>query len=195
MLIHGHAPEIQTHADERMLDALSRHRCVGCGACCRWPGQVYLYSDDIDRLSNTLGIDRATFLTRYCTILHWPWAGSEQFRIALARKPSGECMFLEGAVCTVHKFKPLMCKAGPAAWPFINNARAFWFYVKNSPSFQHPAGTMSLVEANEAYLDTRKEESIVGSVHSLSSLAGTLGLAEAVLQRLPLVQFKGEEGV
>jgi hypothetical protein len=138
-------------------------------------------------------MDRTEFLMGYCVIVYWPWAGSVQFRVALARKASGECVFLEKALCTVHAFKPLMCKAGPAAWPWIKSSKAFWFYVMQSPSFSHPPGTMPLAEANGWFMATREGEVTVGAANSVDSLAQIFGFPSAVFHALPLIEFKEEE--
>src|SRR5712692_258245 len=144
----GNSSEIEAHADDRILEALSRHRCVGCGECCRWPGQVILYAEDIKRIAKELHLAEEDFLIRCCVVVWWKEGDCDQFRIALARKEGGsECIFLNGALCTIHEFKPLKCKAGPCGWSWIGNPRYFWYYVRRSPSFYHPKGTLPRAEA------------------------------------------------
>src|ERR1700733_11826239 len=100
---------IENYADGNMLEALSHHKCIGCGSCCRWPSQVFLYADDIKRIASELKMTDAGFLVRWCVVVHWKWQDCEQFRIALARKEFGnECVFLKGTLCGIHQFKPLI---------------------------------------------------------------------------------------
>jgi Fe-S-cluster containining protein len=195
MIENGPKPGIEAHANVEMLEALSRHACEGCGGCCRWRGHVYIYASDIKRIATELQMSEAEFLLGYCKIVYWPWAGSRQFRVALTRNAAGECVFLKNLRCTIHAFKPLMCKAGPAAWPWINNSKAFWFYVQRSPSFLHPLGTMPMAEANCWFTATRDAEAEVGVAKSVMDLACILRIPESVLQCLPLMEFKEEEEI
>lgn len=186
----GDSLEIETHASSRMLDTLSRHRCLGCGECCRWHGYVFLYRDDIESLARKLSASEEEFLMRRCIVLRWEWDGAPQFRIALARTElTDECTFLSGSACTIHEVKPLLCKAGPAAWPWIRDERSFWFYAKTSPSFHHPSGTLPRSEANSWFVKTRRAEEVASDATSLSSLAMICGVSEAILERMAVVEF------
>ncbi len=186
--------EIEAHADEHMLETLSLHQCTGCGACCRWSGQVLLYPDDIRRIASRLFLSAEDFLVRQCVIVRWKWEKCEQFRIALARKTvREECVFLNGTLCSIHDFKPMMCKAGPAAWPWISNPNYFWYYVRNSPSFSHPIGTMSRGDANTWFLATRTACAVARNATSLQTLAELHQVSEETLRRLPLIDFEERE--
>jgi Fe-S-cluster containining protein len=123
----------------------------------------------------------------------WEWNASKHFRISLARKlRSDECLFLDGALCQIHESKPLLCKAGPAAWAWMWNPENFWFYVRESPSFGHDMGTFSLVEANHWFMSTWAAEKAVRSATSLAALAEVAQVPESVLQRLTLIEFRKE---
>jgi hypothetical protein len=112
----------------------------------------------------------------------------------LARKEvADECTFLSGSICTIHEFKPLLCKAGPAAWPWIRDERSFWFYAGISPSFRHPSGTFPRSEANSWFVKTRRAEEVASNATSLPSLATICGVPEAVLERMTVVEFTSSE--
>src|SRR5437016_11573761 len=118
---------IEQTASSAMLEALSRHGCTGCGACCRWPGQVYLYGDDLRRIAQQLNVTVEDFLMRWCVVVQWKARAGDQFRIGIARDDNDRCVFLRGSLCGIHGYKPLACKAGPAGWPWIANPESFWY--------------------------------------------------------------------
>jgi uncharacterized protein len=189
----GNSLDIEANADARTLETLSRHRCTGCGECCRWPGWVPLYADDVGRLSRELGLTPEPFLIRNCVVMWWKWDDHPQFRIALAHKSgSNECVLLNGRSCSVHEFKPLKCKAGPADWYWINNPRSFSYYVRMSPSFRHPPGTLGLDEANQLFKATLEAERDACKASSLAALAAGIHVSEKFVKRLQLIEFKEE---
>jgi uncharacterized protein len=189
----GSKISISAFADDQMLSALSRHECVGCGGCCRWPGQVVLYRPDIDRISNSLNLTKERFLREWCAVVWWKWEDCQQFRIALRRRTTGnECVFVDGNRCTIHSVKPLLCKAGPAAWVWIREPEYFWFFVDNSPSFNHLEGTFAVSEANHWFEKTRLAEGLASTAHSIDDLAELSGVLKQVLEQLPLIHFTEE---
>jgi Fe-S-cluster containining protein len=183
--------ELEEFADSRVLQALSGHSCIGCGACCRWGGRVFLYADDIKRLAMKLCLTEEEFLLTRCVALRWLSPAGDQFRIALSWKgQTPECTFLEGARCGIHSFKPLLCKAGPAGWPWISNEKYFWFYERRSPSFRHEPGALVLSEANMWFVATRQAETIARQGSSLSALATAAGISASVISRLEVIEFQ-----
>lgn len=180
---------LEQMASGEMLAVLSRHGCTGCGTCCRWPGQVYLYREDIVRLARRQGMPLEDFLVRYSVIVKWKTIEGEHFRIGVARSSDGSCVFLHGSSCSIHKDKPLACKAGPAGWPWIANQDSFWYYVNHSPSFQHREGTLSLAEASQWFCATRNAEASACQAMSLESLASVYGVPIEVLTKLKVVNF------
>jgi hypothetical protein len=188
--------KIRGYAGPRMLDVLSRHRCTACGACCRWPGQVFLYPADIRRIASKLKVSRKDFVTRWCTVIHWRWKNRDQFRIGLARKRvPDECVFLNGALCSIHEYKPLVCKAGPAAWSWINTPRFFWYYVRSSPSFGNGGGLFPIKDANRWFTTTRNAEVAASRVRSLGALATVCKVPKSVLRSISLIEFKEDPNV
>jgi len=91
--------------------------CQRCGDCCRWPGYVYIAQDDVKRIAAHLGLSEFEFVNRYAEIVHRP-------RLNLKTKPNGECVFLEGNECSIHKVKPKHCADFPTVWR-IENLESF----------------------------------------------------------------------
>lgn len=97
--------------------------CTQCGNCCTGPsGYVWISDEEIDRLSEHLGLSRDETLKRYCRKL--------QGRISLKEKREGKdypCIFLttvdqpmpDGTTrskrtCAIYPVRPLQCRT----WPF-----------------------------------------------------------------------------
>ncbi len=101
-----------------------------CGACCRGfeEGEVYLYMDDISRLTKFLGYKNKAglrkFARKYLKIIedsfYWKEPGAKRgcnykFQ-TLGFKFIGDddrCSFLDKNKCTVHKARPMQCKIFP----------------------------------------------------------------------------------
>ena len=88
------------------------YECERCTACCRWPGEVRLTDAEITRLAAFKQITEADFIQRF-TLLR-----SDRLGLALLDKPNGECIFLEGADCSVQPVKPQQCRDFPNLWNF-----------------------------------------------------------------------------
>ncbi|MSR66611.1 MAG: YkgJ family cysteine cluster protein [Pedosphaera sp.] len=88
------------------------HECQRCTACCRWPGQVRLRSEEITRLANFLKLDEPEFIQRYTRLT------KDRLGLALLDKPDGACVFLEGENCAVQSVKPQQCRDFPNLWNF-----------------------------------------------------------------------------
>ena len=85
-----------------------RFECTGCGECCRArhgkPSWVYVTIDERRRLARHLKLSTSTFTRRYC-------AKSNGF--FHLRDPSSDCVFLDGARCTVYEARPGQCRTFP----------------------------------------------------------------------------------
>lgn len=84
-----------------------RFRCTGCGDCCRARGRrsfVYTNLAERQRLARYLGLSTATFTKRYCERTHGFWH---------LREPTTDCVFLDGARCTVYAARPIQCRTFP----------------------------------------------------------------------------------
>jgi Fe-S-cluster containining protein len=182
---------IESHASKDMLAMLSRHRCEGCGACCRWNGHVFLYRNDVKRIADRVELTIPDFLKRYCVVVRWRAGDVDQYRLGLARHPGNSgCIFLENSRCSIHAFKPLMCKAGPAGWPWLADPESFWMYARKSPSFNHREGTLSRGSANYWFTRTRRAAAIVQEATSLKMLARIHDVSFSAIRNLPLLGFE-----
>ena len=84
--------------------------CQRCAACCRWPGQVRLTEAEITRLAAFKGLAEYDFIQEFTRL------ATDRRGLALRDKPNGECIFLDGANCSVQPAKPQQCKDFPNRW-------------------------------------------------------------------------------
>lgn len=87
-----------------------RFDCARCGACCRWPGHVFLSESDCARLARVLGLEERTFLKRYARL------ASNRAALSLAEREDGSCIFLDDRECLVYDARPDQCRGYPHAW-------------------------------------------------------------------------------
>ncbi|MBN2343175.1 MAG: YkgJ family cysteine cluster protein [Deltaproteobacteria bacterium] len=83
--------------------------CTGCGACCKTHGDyayVYLNHDNVDAISEYLGMTRIDFLNAHC-------ANDEYGNVHLTMV-EGQCNFLKDDKCVVYAVRPHQCRS----WPF-----------------------------------------------------------------------------
>lgn len=88
------------------------HECQRCTACCRWPGQVRLSAGEIARLAAFKGLSEVEFIQQFTRLT------TDRRGLALADKPDGACVFLEGNDCAVQPIKPQQCRDFPNLWNF-----------------------------------------------------------------------------
>lgn len=84
-----------------------RFECTGCGECCRSHGRksyVYTALDERRRLAGHLGMRTAAFTRKYCEKTNDFWH---------LKDPSSDCLFLDGARCTVYAARPSQCRTFP----------------------------------------------------------------------------------
>ncbi|MEE8591082.1 MAG: YkgJ family cysteine cluster protein [Spirochaetia bacterium] len=87
-----------------------RFGCDRCSNCCRHsPGFVFLIQKDIERLTYATGLDRGTFLERYCREVNI----SGFHRVSLIEKANCDCVFWEQDGCTVYRHRPMQCRSYP----------------------------------------------------------------------------------
>jgi Fe-S-cluster containining protein len=80
--------------------------CQRCGHCCEGRGGIVLQDSDLQRLALHFNMDESAFCASYVEICN----GKRTLRV-------GEdelCVFYRQG-CTVHEFKPAVCRA----WPFF----------------------------------------------------------------------------
>lgn len=90
---------------------LSLFKCKCCGACCRIKGIVRLSSEDVDRISEYLGIGVDFFLEKYTTL------APDRSGLILTDGDDGQCIMLtEENLCRINPVKPQKCKTFPYDW-------------------------------------------------------------------------------
>src|SRR5215475_5896718 len=88
------------------------YECQRCTACCRWPGEVRLNEGELARLAAFKGLTESEFIQQFMRLC------PDRQGLALAEKPNGECIFLEGIDCSVQPVKPQQCRDFPNRWNF-----------------------------------------------------------------------------
>lgn len=88
------------------------YECQRCTACCRWPGQVKLSQVEITRISAHLDLEENEFIDRFTRLR------DDRNGLALKDKGNGECIFLEGKLCSIQPVKPQQCRDFPNLWNF-----------------------------------------------------------------------------
>ena len=129
--------------------------CEMCGACCRGfeDGEVYLYEDDILRLTKFLNLKRKISLRKFArnylklidNSFYWREPGTSRGKKykfkTLGFKFIGDdehCEFLsEDNKCTVHEARPFQCIAFPIGWNMLmNSIENFKDYSKKCPALR-----------------------------------------------------------
>ena len=127
--------------------------CQMCGSCCTGfqEGEVYLYQDDIDRLSNFLNISSKSelkkFAKKYIRIINdtffWKEPGDERGKTykfkTLGFRFTGNdehCHFLKDNKCTVHENRPFQCSCFPFWQMLVTSRKNFINYAKKCPGLK-----------------------------------------------------------
>lgn len=97
-----------TDADPAFYAKGLRFQCTGCGECCRArhgkPSWVYVTLDERRRLARHLKLRTSVFTRRYCARTLGFWH---------LKNPNQDCLFLDGARCTVYEARPGQCRTFP----------------------------------------------------------------------------------
>lgn len=88
------------------------YECQRCTACCRWPGQVRLDDDEVDRISMHIGLQVKDFIEKYTRVR------DDRKGLSLTERGDGACIFLEGGDCRIQAVKPKQCREFPNGWNF-----------------------------------------------------------------------------
>ncbi len=88
------------------------YQCQRCANCCKWPGDVVLWDDEITRIAEFLKLPRNEFIDRFTRLR------ANRTGLSLIEKQNGECIFLEGINCQINPVKPEQCKDFPNKWNF-----------------------------------------------------------------------------
>lgn len=88
------------------------YECQRCTACCRWPGDVRVGEEEIEKLSASQGLAADEFIQKFTRL------NRDRTGLSLVEKANGECIFLEGNLCSVQAVKPQQCRDFPNLWRF-----------------------------------------------------------------------------
>lgn len=178
---------LMQYAGAHKRELLLRHSCTQCGACCKTDGNVYLYPEDIHRISAAKYVSLNSFVYDYCILVEWEYDGVKYYRIAL-KKVRGDtinpCIFLHGNLCAIHTIKPLMCQAGPYGWIFVAHDENLSRYIALSPGFNGEHESKSINEANDYFVKTWHAEYWAGRCRTLDECASHYGLDVSILRDL-----------
>ena len=84
--------------------------CNGCGECCRNRNDIILSAYDIYRLSQGLNISDMQLLKEYCEIYIGKVSKLPFVKVVFE---NGVCKFMKDNKCSIHVFKPSVCKLYP----------------------------------------------------------------------------------
>jgi len=91
------------------------YQCQRCGACCKWPGDVKIETDEIANIANFLKLSEEQFLEKYTRL-----RGNRK-GLSLIEKTNHECIMLtDGNICNINEVKPRQCAGFPNTWNFPN---------------------------------------------------------------------------
>ena len=128
--------------------------CQMCGDCCRGfnDGEVYLYKDDILRLTKFVNMDDEeglkNFAKKYVKVINdnffWKEPGANRGKTykykTLGFAFTGEdehCHFLDGKnSCTVHNSRPFQCRCFPFWKMMVTSRKNVIAYSKKCPGLQ-----------------------------------------------------------
>ncbi|MDD4735519.1 MAG: YkgJ family cysteine cluster protein [Kiritimatiellae bacterium] len=86
-------------------------QCRQCGACCRWPGYVYLTGADIRRLSSHWKLSEEAFIEGYTRL------APNRGQLCLMVEADGACCFLlPDNRCACYEARPEQCRQYPSLW-------------------------------------------------------------------------------
>ena len=87
-------------------------QCQRCTACCKWPGDVKVENDEIERIAAFLGVDVPAFIERFTRLR------TNRQGLSIIEKPNHECLFLVDGGCVINPVKPRQCAGFPNTWNF-----------------------------------------------------------------------------
>lgn len=88
------------------------YQCQRCANCCKWPGDVVLWEEEVDRIAKFVGLETPLFIEKYTRLR------ANRTGLSLIEKENGECIFLDGLSCSINAVKPEQCRDFPNKWNF-----------------------------------------------------------------------------
>ena len=87
--------------------------CRRCGNCCAVRGYVRLNDDDVDAISEYLGMSVYDFTKSYTRLI------KNRQQLTLIERADGACVFLQkDRTCLVNDVKPMQCRNFPHKWRY-----------------------------------------------------------------------------
>ena len=88
------------------------YQCDRCTACCKWPGDVRVEHDEIEKIARFLGMETQLFIEKYTRLR------TNRTGLSLIEKENHECIMLDGESCRINPVKPEQCRGFPNKWNF-----------------------------------------------------------------------------
>ncbi len=94
-------------------------KCTGCGKCCTGsPGYVWLNHQEMQKIADHLGMELKAFQRKYTRTKNGKYS-------LIEKKPSYDCVFLNGKECSIYEERPTQCKTFPW-WPENLRSEEVW---------------------------------------------------------------------
>ena len=88
-------------------------QCQRCTNCCKWPGDVIVTQEDVDRIAGFLNLPVDEFISDFTRL------SANRRHLSLIDKEGGdECIMLDGRDCRINPVKPAQCSGFPNEWTF-----------------------------------------------------------------------------
>lgn len=94
------------------MDADVWYQCDRCTACCKWPGDVRVEDDEIEKIADFLGMPTQAFIDQYTRLR------TNRTGLSLIERDNHECSMLDGDSCRINPVKPEQCRGFPNKWNF-----------------------------------------------------------------------------
>ena len=180
--------------------------CQMCGSCCRGfdEGEVYLYQDDIARLTRAFHITKKSelrkFAKKYLKVTNdsFFWKEPEAARGKTYRYKSlgfkfidndEHCQFLKDTICSIHEARPFQCQCFPFWQMLVSNRKNFINYSKKCPGLTALKGRYY---SKEEILDWANREYEMEKKYFLEMKKHNFNILK-VYPFLPKEMLKGED--
>jgi len=153
-------------------------KCSCCGACCRWPGVVYVREKEMPAIAAHLGISVQELIDRYTRL------SDDRTGLVYKDNADGSCIFLtEDNLCRIHAVKPEQCRTFPYDWNVPEDMRKLCHgtWLEDVPKEQASQGRVGLIHVlghPDLPLDVaaHPEDSQVFNCHNFCKMLAFLGI-------------------
>ena len=90
-------------------------QCQRCTNCCKWPGDVIVTDDEVDRIAEFLGLPVTEFIDQHTRL-----SANRRHLSLIDKEGTDECIMLDGKDCRINPVKPAQCSGFPNEWSFPN---------------------------------------------------------------------------